>query len=105
MKENIFFCGLLCIWGIIYICIAIYIWFSKKAIAFRGSKKFIEVTDIRKYNYAMSKLYVVTGIVWILFGLFLLTGHSKWISVVGVVMVNIVFSVVDSLAIEKKYKK
>lgn len=105
MKENIFFFGMLCIWGIIYICIAIYIWFSKKAIAFWESKKFIEVTDIRKYNHAMSKLYAVTGILWILFGLFLLAGHSKWISVVGVVMVNIVFIVVYSLKIEKKYKK
>lgn len=107
MKGNIYFFILLCIWGVIYICLAIYIWFAKKAIGFWGNEKMIEVTDIRKYNHAMSKLYVVHGIVWILLGLPLISGHSKWIllSTAGVVMETIVFIVVYSLAIRKKYKK
>lgn len=107
MKENIFFFIILCIWGVLYICLAIYIWFSKKAIGFWGSRKMFEVTDIRKYNHAMSKLYVAHGIVFILLGLPLLTGHSGWIllSIAGVVMETIVLIVVYSLAIRKKYKK
>ena len=107
MKENIFFFLLLCIWGVLYICLAIYIWFSKKAIGFWGNRKMFEVTDIRKYNHAMSKLYVAHGIVFILLGLPLLTGHSGWIllSIAGVVMETIVLIVVYSLAIRKKYKK
>lgn len=61
----------------------------------------------RKYNHAMSKLYVVNGMVFILLGLPLLAGHSKWIllSVAGVVVESIVFIVVYSLVIRKKYKK
>ncbi len=107
MKENIFFFIILCIWGVLYICLAIYIWFSKKAIGFWGNRKMFEVTDIRKYNHAMSKLYVAHGIVFILLGLPLLTGHSGWIllSIAGVVMETIVLIVVYSLAIRKKYKK
>ena len=75
-----------------------------------------EVTDIKKYNHTMSKLYVAHGIVFILFGLPLLTGHSKWIFfsvaellclqdiVAGVVVETIVLMAVYSLVIKKKYK-
>ncbi len=107
MKGNIFFFILLCMWGVIYMCLAIYIWFSKKAIDFWGNKKTFEVTDIRKYNHAMSKLYVVNGMVFVLLGFPLLAGHSKWIllSAAGVVVESIVFIVVYSLVIRKKYKK
>ena len=66
-----------------------------------------EVTDIRKYNHAMSKLYVVHGMVFIFLGLPLLTGTHKWIifSVTGVVVETIVLMAVYSLVIKKKYKK
>ena len=47
----------------------------KKAIGFWGNKKMFEVTDIRKYNHTMSKLYVAHDIVFILPGLPLLAGH------------------------------
>ena len=88
-------------------CLAIYIWFSKKAIYFWGKKKMFEVTDIKKYNHAMSKIYVAHGIVLILLGLPLLTGHHKWIivSVAGVIVVTIAFMVVYSFVIKKKYIK
>ena len=107
MKDNLFFFIILCIWGVIYLGLALYIWFSKKAVGFFGSKKIFEVTDIRKYNHAISKLYVVHGFVYIFFGLPLLTGHHKWIilSVAGVVVETIIFMAVYSLVIKKKYKK
>lgn len=107
MKENIFFFVIFCVWGAIYVCLAIYIWFSKKAIGLWGNKKMFEVTDVRKYNHAMSKLYVVYDIVFIFLGLPLLTGAHKWIilSVAGVVVETIVFMAVYSLVIKKKYKK
>ena len=107
MEGNAIGFILWCIGGVFFICLAVYIWFSKKAIAFWGKAKMFEVTDIRKYNHAMSKLYVAHGIVFILLGLPLLTGHSGWIllSIAGVVMETIVLIVVYSLAIRKKYKK
>lgn len=57
--------------------LALYIWFLKKEIGFRGSKKMFEVTDIRKYNHATSKLYLVHGLAYIFLGLPLLTGHRN----------------------------
>lgn len=107
MVQNIFFFIILCIWAVIYLCLAVYIWFSKKAIGFWGNKKMFEVMDIRKYNHVMSKLYVAHGIVFILLGLPLLAGHSQWIvfSVAGVVVETIVLMAVYSLVIKKKYKK
>lgn len=107
MNENMFFFIILCIWAVIYMCLAIYIWFSKKAIRFWGKKKMFEVTDIKKYNHAMAKIYVAHGIVLILLGLPLLTGHHKWIivSVAGVIVETIAFMVVYSFVIKKKYKK
>lgn len=107
MEQNIFFFIILCIWAVIYLCFAIYIWFSNKAIGFWENKKMFEVTDIRKYNHAMSKLYVAHGIVFILLGLPLLAGHSKWLflSIAGVVVETIVLMAVYSLVIKKKYKR
>lgn len=107
MEQNIFFFIIFCIGGIIYVCLAIYIWFSKKAIGFWGNKKMFEVTDIRKYNHAMSKFYVVHGMVFIFLGLPLLTGAHKWIilSATGAVVETIVLMAVYSLVIKKKYKK
>lgn len=97
-----------CIWGIFYICLAVYIWFSKKPIAFWGNTKMFEVTDIRKYNHAMSKLYVAHGVVFILLGLPFLVGKtSEWFLFwsAGVVMESILLMAIYSLVIKKKYKK
>lgn len=97
-----------CIGGMFFIGIAIYIWFSKKAIGFWGNAKMFEVTDIKKYNHAMSKLYAAYGIIFILLGLPILSGqNSPWIllSVVGVMAESIALMAIYSLVIEKKYRK
>lgn len=107
MEENTISFIIWCIWGVFLMCLAVYIWFSKKAIGFWGNKKMFEVTDIRKYNHAMSKLYGAYGIVFILLGLPLLAEHSEWIllSIAGVVVESIVLIAVCSLVLKKKYKK
>lgn len=107
MEKNTIAFVLWCILGSFYIFLAVYIWFSKKAIAFWGSAKMFEVTDIRKYNHAMSKLYSAYGITFILLGLPLLLGHFECIllSAVGVVMETIVLIIVYSFVIKKKYSK
>ena len=96
-----------CIGGAFFIGVAVYIWFSKKAIGFWGNKNMFEVADIRTYNHAMSKIYFVYGIIFILLGLPLLAGHLEWmfLSIAGVVMESIVLMVVCSFVIKKKYKK
>lgn len=77
MEKNIFFFsydafGPLFIYLFMFGCIHMVF---KKAIGFWGNKKMFEVTDIRKYNHTMSKLYVAHDIVFILPGLPLLAGH------------------------------
>ena len=106
MKDSIFFFIILWMWGIIYVGLAIYIWFSKKAIGFWGTKKMFEVNDKRKYNHAMSKLYIAHGITLILLGIPLPAGYSEWIwfSIAGVVMEDIALIAVYSVVIKKKYK-
>lgn len=97
-----------CIGGVFFICLAIYIWLSPKAIFFWGKSKMFEVTNIEKYNHAMSKLFGAYGIVFILFGLPLLAEpSSEWLffASTGVVIESIVLMAVITLVIEKKYKK
>ncbi len=79
----------------------------KKTIGLSGKKNMFEVTDTKKFNHAMSKLYAAHGIVFIFLGLPLLTGYRKWIILpaAGVVVETIVFMAVYSLVIKKKYKK
>ena len=93
-----------CIGGNFYLCLAVYIWFSKRAIPLWGKE--IEVTDIRKYNHAMSKLYIAYGLVFVCLGIPLLAGRSEIIlSIVGVVTESIILQAVYSLVIKKRYKK
>ena len=107
MTQNVFFFIMFCIWGVIFMCLAVYIWFSKKPIGFWGNKNMFEVTDIRKYNHAMSKFYAVYSMVLIFLGLPLLTGAHIWVilSPAGAVAETIVIMAVYSLVIEKKYKR
>lgn len=108
MEENTIAFIIWCIGGMFFICLAIYIWFSRKAIFFWGRSKIFEVTNIRKYNHAISKLYGIYGIVFILLGLPLLAGADlEWIffASAGVVIESIVLMAVITLVIEKKYKK
>ena len=105
-RKYVFFYHIVYLGRYIYVSGFIHMVF-KKAIYFWGKKKMFEVTDIKKYNHAMSKIYVAHGIVLILLGLPLLTGHHKWIivSVAGVIVETIAFMVVYSFVIKKKYIK
>lgn len=94
--------------GVLFICIGIYALCSKKPVGFWANAEMFEVTDIKKYNHAVAKLFCVFGIVVILLGTPLLLGqNSVWIllSVVGLLVESIVAMAVYSLVIEKKYKK
>lgn len=97
-----------CVFGSMFLCLAIYAWFSKKPMGFWANAKVFEVTDVRKYNHAVAKLFGIFGIVLIALGIPLLAGqNSAWalLSVVGVMLESIAAMAVYSLVIEKKYKK
>ena len=96
--------------GLLVIIIGIYAFFSKKAqpMGFWANAKMFEVTDVRKYNAAMGKLFVGFGIVFILLGLPLLSGQNSaliLLSAFGVMAEAIMLMAIYTLVIEKKYKK
>lgn len=54
--------------------------FSKKEVGFWANAGKFEVTDVKKYNGAVGKLFIGYGIVFILLGLPMLSGqNSPWI--------------------------
>lgn len=94
--------------GGVFIGLGIYSLFSKKAIGFWANVKAFEVTDIKKYNAAMAKLFCTFGIVLMVLGVPLLSGqNSAWIllSVAGMMIESIIAMIVYTMVIEKKYRK
>lgn len=96
--------------GAAFVGLAVYSWFSKKPrpMGFWANAEMFEVSDIKKYNHALSKLFGIFGIVMVLLGLPLLAGqNSLWalLTVVGTMIESIAAMAVYSLIIEKKYRK
>ena len=96
--------------GLLFIILGIYAYFSKKAqpMGFWANAKMFEVTDVRKYNAAMSKLFIGFGIVFIILGLPLLSGQNSALiilSVFGVMAEVILMMAIYTIVIEKKCKK
>ena len=94
--------------GCLFIGLGIYSFYSQKPMGFWANAQMFEVTDRKKYNAAVGKLFSVFGIVFILLGLPLLAGqNSPWIflSVIGALMECIIAMVVYTVVIEEKYRK
>ena len=96
--------------GLLFIILGIYAFFSKKAqpMGFWANAKMFEVTDVKKYNAAMGKLFCAFGIVFIILGLPLLSGQNSALiilSVFGVMAEVILMMAIYTIVIEKKYKK
>lgn len=94
--------------GVIIICLGIRAYLSRKVVGFWANIKPISVNDIRDYNRAVGKLFVIYGVILIVMGLPLLSGQNSpfiLLSVLGVMIETIVIMTVYSLCIERKYKK
>lgn len=94
--------------GCILIGIGICAYFSKKAVAFWANMKAFPVRDIKGYNHAMGKLFILYGVIFVALGIPLLSAEKTpyiFLSVVGVMIETIVIMAIYSLLIEKKYKK
>ena len=96
--------------GLLFIIMGLYAFFSKKAqpMGFWANAKMFEVTDVRKYNAAMGKLFIGFGVVFILLGLPLLAGENSALIILsgfGAMAETIVIMAIYTLVIEKKYKK
>ena len=94
--------------GVIIISIGIRAYFSRKLVGFWANIKPISVNDIMGYDRAVSKLFVIYGVILIILGLPLLLGQNSpfiLLSVLGVMIETIAIMVVYSLFIERKYKE
>ena len=110
MTEMILSFTIWSIIGLLFIILGIYAFFSKKAqpMGFWANAKMFEVTDVRKYNAAMGKLFIGFGMIFIILGLPLLSGQNSALiilSVFGVMAEVIIMMAIYTIVIEKKYKK
>lgn len=110
MSEKMIAFGIWCAIGFLFIGMGIYAFFTKKPrpMGFWANAEMFEVTDVKKYNAAMGKLFCCYGIIFMLLGLPLLSGqNSPWVilSVIGVMMESIAMMGIYTTVIEKKYKK
>ena len=101
-----FIIWLLC--GSFFIGLGIYSLFSKKSMGFWAGEEVVGVTDVKKYNSAMAKLYFAYGAGMILLGIPLLDGQNSAgivISILGIMFESILAMAVYLVVIERKYKK
>lgn len=105
-----------CLWslcGLFFIIMGIYNIFSKTTRPFgfwANAETFtVKPENIRAYNRALGKLWIVAGILFILIGLPLLIcgQNSPWmmIPILGAMLESIFLMITYVLVIEKKYRK
>lgn len=99
-----------CAVGLLFVGMGIHAFFTKKAqpLGFWANVEMFEVTDVKKYNSAMGKLFCAFGIVFAILGLPLLLGQNSALiilSAFGVMGETIAIMGIYIVVIEKKYKK
>lgn len=97
--------------GIAFIALGIFDFKARTApVGFWANVKTIPVEEehVPAYNRAVGKMWIVYGILFILFGIPLLAGqNSPWImiAVIGVFIETIIVMVVYTTVIENRYRK
>lgn len=100
------------IWAVVgaaFIVLGIYDFVSKKQMPFGfwANAEVFPVKDVKGYNRALGKLFIVFGVLFVLLGLPILAGQdSPWIvvSILGVLAEAIGTMAVYVTVIEKKYR-
>ena len=94
--------------GCLMIGLGIYAFFVKMPMGFWANAEMFQVTDVKKYNRAVGKLFCAFGVVFVFLGLpMLLAENDAWIllSVLGVAAEAIAAMIIYTTVIERKYKK
>ena len=99
--------GIWCAMGVFFIALGIYALFSPKAVGFWANARMFPVTDVKKYNRAVCRLFCAFGAVFILLGLPLLWENKALVllSCFGVMAESIAAMIFYTVVIERKYKK
>lgn len=96
------------VFGCFMIGLGINAFFSKKPVYFWSNIKAFPVNDIKGYNHATGKLFVIYGVIFIVLGTPLLSAQNTpyiLLSVLGVMIETIAIMAIYSLSITKKYEK
>ena len=93
--------------GLLFIGNGLRCFNAKKPTGFWANGATAAVEDVKSYNRAMGKLWLVYGIVLIVLGIPLLLGNGLWIllSCIGAMVEAVGSMAVYTLYIEKKYRK
>lgn len=94
--------------GCVLVVIGVIDFFAKKPVGFWSNAKAPEVTDVKKYNSAVGKLWCIFGVLFILLGFPLLAEQNSpviFLSVAGAIIWVILLMAVYELGIVKKYRK
>lgn len=95
--------------GLFFLIIGIRCFFSDKPSGFWANAEQFEVTDVRAYNNAMGKLWIVAAVLYTALGLPLLNPKNILpvilITIVGCMVVSIGIMIFFTTVIEPKYKK
>ena len=94
--------------GCLMIGLGISAFFSKKVVGFWANIKTFSVNDIRGYNHATGKLFIIYGVIFIVLGMPLLSDQNTpyiLLSVLGVMIETIAIMAIYSLSITKKYRE
>ena len=97
-----------CAVGCLFVGFGVYALLAKRPVGFWANAEMFEVTDVKRYNRAMCKLFCGMGVVFVLLGLPLLSNHAGWIMLscgVGVMAEIMVLVLIYTQVIEKKYRK
>ncbi len=93
--------------GCFIVGIGISAFFSKKAVGFWANVKPFAVNDIRGYNHAVGKLFVLYGVIFIVLGVPMLSDQNSpyiLLSILGVMIETIAIMAIYAIYITKKYE-
>ncbi len=94
--------------GCLIIGIGISAFFRKKAVGFWANIEVEPMNDIKNYNYAVGKLLIAYGVIFVLLSLPMLSGQNSPLiifSVLGVMFETIAAMAIYTLIIARRYKK
>lgn len=92
--------------GLLFIVIGVVDCFAKKPVGFWSNGNIPQISDVKRYNKAVGKLYCVFGVLFIPLGLPLLAGQNEpvvFISLVGAFVWVIALMLIYELGIVRKY--
>ncbi len=95
--------------GVFFLILGIHCFFSNKPSGFWANAEQFEVTDVRAYNNAMGKMWIVVAILFTALGIPLLNPENIlpviFVTIIGTMLICIGIMIFFSTVIEPKYKK